>query len=162
MQEKFQEWWASISEREQIMTGVSALVIAIGILYWGIYSPLNNAYEANQLKLNRAKQTLTWVQTSATTLVKAGATTQKRKPKQQNLSQLLNRTHKKYDITFKRIVNKRGKVDVWVEDVDFHKFSKWLALLEKRYSVEVLDIDLVKKDHKGYVQINRLSLGYAK
>ena len=162
MQEKFQEWWASISEREQIMTGVSALVMAIGILYWGIYSPLNNAYEANQLKLDRAEKTLAWVQTSATTLVKAGATTQKSKPKNQNLSQLLNHTSKKYNITFKRIVNKKGKVDVWVEDVDFSKFTKWLALLEKRYSIEVLDIDLVKKDRKGYVQINRLALGYAK
>jgi len=162
MQEKFQEWWASISEREQIMTGVSALVMAIGILYWGIYSPLNNAYEANQLKLDRAEKTLAWVQTSATTLVKAGATIQQSKPKNQNLSQLLNHTSKKYNITFKRIVNKKGKVDVWVEDVDFSKFTKWLALLEKRYSIEVLDIDLVKKDRKGYVQINRLALGYAK
>jgi general secretion pathway protein M len=94
--------------------------------------------------------------------VKAGATTQKSKPKNQNLSQLLNHTSKKYNITFKRIVNKKGKVDVWVEDVDFSKFTKWLALLEKRYSIEVLDIDLVKKDRKGYVQINRLALGYAK
>ncbi|HIP75821.1 MAG TPA: type II secretion system protein M [Psychromonas hadalis] len=162
MVEKFQEWWESISEREQIMAGASAVVMAIGILYWGIYSPLNNAYEANKLKSDPAEKTLSWVQASATTLVKAGATTQKSKPKNKNLSQVLNHTSKNYNIKFKRIVNKKGKVDVWVEDVDFSKFIKWLTLLEKRYSVEVLDIDMVRKETKGYVQINRLSLGYAK
>ena len=107
MVEKFQEWWVTISEREQIMTIASAIVIAVGILYWGIYSPLNSSYEANKLKLDRAQKTLIWVQSSSTKIVKAGSLTAHSKPKNKNLSQLLNHTSKQYKITFKRIVNKK-------------------------------------------------------
>lgn len=159
MVEQFKRWWATISEREQKLVMISAAVFFIGVLYWGILSPLNSKLEAAQLKLDRAEQTLSWVQEKSTEIIKSGGAAKKVTQKT-NLSSLMTQTAKKYQITFTRLVDKKQKVDVSVDDIEFNKLVNWMTHLETKYSVKVIDIELTKSKMKGYVKVNRLSLGY--
>lgn len=159
MIDQFKSWWTTISEREQQLVMVSGVVFLVGILYWGIFSPLNTNRADAQLKLERAEQTLIWTQEKATEIIKLGGS-KKREIQKTNLSRLMTQTAKKYQIKFTRLVDKKETVNVSMEDVEFNKLENWMAYLKLKYSVVVVDIELTKSKNNGYVIVNRLSLGY--
>lgn len=154
--EQFKEWWESISPREQQLAMASAVVIGIAILYWGIWTPLASSLADNQKQLTRAESTLSWTQAKATILLEAGAG--KAKSKRGNLTQILNSSARKNGITFSRIVNKKDQTEVWIANVEFDLFIKWLTTLSNNYGVSVINADLAKTDRKGYIKVNRLLL----
>lgn len=159
MIEQFKGWWITISEREQKLVLVSAIAFFIGILYWGLVQPLNNNLNDAQLKLKRAEQTLTWVQEKSTDIVKMGSAN-KKPIRNVKLSRLMTQTAIKYQIAFTRIVDKDQKVDLSLDEIEFNHLAKWMSYLKKNYGVIVLDIELSKTKKKGFVKVNRLSLGY--
>lgn len=159
MIDQFKGWWATISEREQQLVMVSGAVFLLGIIYWGIFSPLNSNRADAQLKLERAEQTLTWTQEKATEIIKSGGSENK-VIHNTNLSHLMTETAKKYQIKFTRLVDKTETVNVSMEEVEFNKLENWMVYLKVKYSLTVVDIELTKSKDKGYVIVNRLSLGY--
>jgi len=155
--EQFKEWWASITAREQQLAMVSAVFIGIAVLYWGIWTPLTDQISESKKQLTRAESTLSWTQEKLTVLLEAGAG--KPKSRRGNLTQILNSSARKNGITFSRIVNKKDKIEVWITNVEFEKFLKWLTVLSNNHGVSVLNADLAKTDKKGYIKVNRLLLG---
>lgn len=160
MQQQFIAWWKNISEREQKLFVVSATVVLLAIIYWGIYSPLKNQFAESQKQLQRAEQTLDWVQNKASVLIKAGADKRKATTRQLSLTQIVNKSAKQHDITFSRIVNKKQQIEVWVNDVEFNRFISWLTRLNNDHGIEVINTDFTKIDKLGRIKINRLLLGY--
>ena len=160
MQQQFITWWKSISEREQKLFVVSAVVVLLAIVYWGIYQPLKNQLAESQKQLQRAEQTLDWVQNKATVLVKAGANKRKTAVRQLSLTQIVNKSAKQHGITFSRIVNKKQQIEVWISDVEFNRFLNWLTRLNNDHGIEVINTDFTKIDKVGRIKINRLLLGY--
>jgi general secretion pathway protein M len=154
--EHFKEWWESITTREQQLTMASVIVVAIAVLYWGIWTPLTGQLSETRKQLTRAEATLNWTQEKATILLGAGAG--KQQAKQGNLTQILNSSARKNGITFSRIVNKQDKIEVWITKVEFDLFLKWLTTLNNQYGVSVLNADLAKINQKGYIKVNRLLL----
>jgi general secretion pathway protein M len=156
--EQFKEWWESISQREQQLAMVSVVVIVIAVLYWGIWTPLTNQLTESKKQLIRAESTLSWTQEKANVLLQAGAV--KTKGRRGNLTQVLNSSARKNNITFSRIVNKKDKMEVWITNVDFDLFLRWLTTLTNKYDVTVLNVDIAKTNEKGYIKVNRLLLSY--
>ena len=154
--QQFKEWWESINPREQQLTMVSTVVIGIGILYWGIWTPLTDQLSESQKQLTRAESTLSWTQEKATVLLEAGAG--KPQSRDGNLTQILNRSARKNGITFSRIVNKQDKIEVWISNVQFDLLLKWLTALSNQHGVSVVNADFAKTDQKGYIKVNRLLL----
>ncbi|PKF61456.1 type II secretion system protein M [Psychromonas sp. psych-6C06] len=156
--EQFKAWWESISPREQQLAVASAVVIGIAVLYWGIWTPLSNQLSEAQKQLTRAETRLAWTQEKATLLLKSGAG--KATKRRGNLTQILNSSARQNQITFSRIVNKKDKIEVWINEVEFDAFLAWLTKLSNQHGVAVLNADLAKTDRTGYVKVNRLLLGY--
>ena len=156
--EQFKEWWESISQREQQLTMASTVVLGIAILYWGIWTPLQDQLSESKKQLTRAEATLSWTQEKATVLLESGAG--KPQVRRGNLTQILNSSARKSGITFSRIVNKKDKMEVWITVVEFDLFLKWLTTLKNQYGVSVLNADIAKTDQKGYIKVNRLLLGH--
>lgn len=154
--QEFKEWWESITQREQQLAMVSAVVIAIGILYWGIWNPLSEQLNDSNKQLARAESTLDWTQQKANLLLASGVTnTTTRKG---NLTQIINSSARKNGITFSRVVNKKDEIEVWITNVQFERFLKWLTLLSNKHGVSVVNADLAKTDQQGYIKVNRLLL----
>lgn len=154
--EKFKEWWESINQREQQLSMVSAAVIVIAVLYWGVLSPLIEQLNDNQKKLMGAQKTLSWVQENATILLQAGAGGKKLKGG--NLTKTLNSSARQNNIDFARIANKKTGVEVSITEVDFDGFISWLTYLNNKHGVVVLNVDLTKTNRMGYIKVNRLLL----
>jgi general secretion pathway protein M len=154
--EQFKEWWGSITAREQQLTMVSLILVCIAVLYWGIWTPLTDQLSESKKQLTRAEATLSWTKEKASLLLGAGAG--KQQAKRGDLSQILNSSARKNGITFSRIVNKQDKIEVWITNVEFDLFLKWLTTLNNQYGVSVLNADLAKTSQKGYIKVNRLLL----
>jgi len=154
---QFKEWWESISPREQQLSMISAVFIIIAILYWGIWTPLNDQLNTSKEQLANAEETLTWTQDKATILLQSN--TGKKPVTGRNLTKILNRTARQDNITFSRIVNKKDKIEVWITEVEFNAFVKWTANLSNKHGIAVLNADLAKTDRSGYIKVNRLLLG---
>ncbi len=152
--EQFKDWWESISQREQKLVMVSAVFIGIAVLYWGIWTPLAEQLSDSQKQLTRAESTLNWTQKKATFVLKSGGLQRKKI----NLTQVLNSSARTHGITFSRIVNKKDKIEVWIVNVDFETFIKWLTLLSNKYGVSVINADLSQTEQQGYIKVNRLLL----
>ncbi|MCG6200091.1 type II secretion system protein M [Psychromonas antarctica] len=160
MNEQFQAWWKSLSEREQQLSSISAVSLLLAIIYWGAWKPLSDQLQASQQELSSAQQTLSWVQDKATLLVQAGVGKQESKGENLSLAQLVNQSAREHGINFSRIVNKKEEIEVWINDVEFTRFVGWLTDLNNNYAVSVLNTDFSKMDQQGHIRINRLLLGY--
>jgi general secretion pathway protein M len=160
MNEQFQVWWKSLSEREQQLSSISAVSLLLAIIYWGAWKPLSDQLQASQQELSSAQQTLSWVQDKATLLVQAGVGKQESKGENLSLAQLVNQSAREHGINFSRIVNKKEEIEVWINDVEFTRFVGWLTDLNNNYAVSVLNTDFSKMDQQGHIRINRLLLGY--
>ncbi|WP_022940001.1 type II secretion system protein M [Psychromonas hadalis] len=154
--EQFKAWWESITPREQQLAMISAVVLGIAILYWGIWSPLTNQLADSQKQLVRAESTLNWSKEKATVLLDSGVG--KPPVRGGNLTQIINSSAQKHGIIFSRIVNKKGKMEVWITDVEFNRFIKWLTSLSNKQGVSVLNADLGRTERSGYIKVNRLLL----
>lgn len=154
--EQFKAWWASITPREQLLSMISAAVIAIAILYWGIWTPLIDQIDDSKKQLTRAQATLSWTQEKANIVLQSGdARSSSRKG---NLTQIINSSARRDNITFSRVVNKNDNIEVWINEVQFDSFIAWTAKLSNQYGVAVLSADLAKTDRAGYIKVNRLLL----
>ena len=61
----FQQWWQSVSPREQKMLMVCAALGAIAILYWGILDPIYQQAEAAKQKARTEQQLYSWTKNKA-------------------------------------------------------------------------------------------------
>ena len=53
--EQFKEWWGSITQREQHLAMASAVVLGIAILYWGIWTPLQDQLSDSRKAVNTCR-----------------------------------------------------------------------------------------------------------
>ena len=160
MGEQLKIWWTSLSDREQQLSLLSAAFLLLAVAYWGAWKPLANQLQESEKQLRAAQQTSTWVQDKATVLVQAGVGQQRVSAKKLSLTQIVNKSAKQYGVQFSRIVDKKEQIEVWISDVEFDLFVRWLTALNNQYSVSVISTDFSKIDKEGHIKINRLLLGH--
>lgn len=160
MLEKIIERWDAISEREKQLTLSSIGVTFVAAIYFLLWQPMSENLADSQQKLKRAEQTLEWVETNATKLIEAGVTDSTKTKARENLPQLINLTAKQNNISISRIQNRDGKVDIWINHVEFNQLVKWLTILQNKYQVQVHSTDLNNDSVQGVIKVNRLSLSY--
>lgn len=158
--DQIKDWWESASEREQRLVLISAVVVLVGILYFALWQPLSNELTMQQQRLKQAQQTLKWVDSNSKKLVEAGVSSGNNSARKQNLSQLINKTSKRYQINISRIQSRENSVDVWVNSAEFNQFVEWTSKLKNQYGVQVQTVDISRGKEKGLIKVSRLSLSY--
>lgn len=160
MKEQFNAWWEGISARERLLTILSGLFILLAVIYWGAWQPLSNQLAKSQSDLQRAQQTLAWVQEKAPELANMGNAKSSGQRSSASLANIINSSARQYKVKFSRVINKKDKIEVWIAEIEFDLFVAWLASLDNKYSVNVVNADVSKTDKAGYVKVNRLLLAY--
>ena len=100
MKQQLLKQWRSLKEQEQQLVMVAGVIFVIFVLVMGIFRPLNNAIaeaEKNQIK---QQELLTWVDSS---IVKLKAGNARAITSNQNLSQIVNATRGRFDITISKM-----------------------------------------------------------
>lgn len=159
MFEQIKDWWEGASEREQKLLLISAVVVFIGLIYFALWQPMSDELARKQQSLTNTQQRLTWVDKNSKKLIEAGVGTRKASNKS-NLSQLINKTAKRYQINISRIQSRDGKVDVWINSAEFDQFVEWITKLQNQYGIFAQTVDISRGKEKGLIKVSRLSLSY--
>jgi general secretion pathway protein M len=155
--ENMRIWWQSIAIREQQLVGFCAVVLVIGIVYWGIWAPISNAQEAAERDNIAAQKTLNYVKQSAnkiTGLKQAGA--QAKVPG--SLSSIVNQTAGQYQLEITRMQPQGDKIQLWMDDVPFDALLGYLNDLVTQKGLTLDSVDLTESDVAGFVKVRRIQL----
>lgn len=146
-------WWESLNEREHKMVIVSGCVLAVGLFYMAIWQPLANAVNDNTASLAKQKTLNSWGADAITQIKAAGG---KATGSGGSLSQIVNQSSRSHNIKIARMNPKGDELQLWIDDVVFNDLLKWLAQLEQKQGINVLNIDVNEGSDPGLVNVRRL------
>ncbi|MCF1427450.1 MAG: type II secretion system protein M [Shewanella sp.] len=151
-------WWAGLAPREQQMLSAAAIVVLIGVLYWGIWTPIANAQQGAQRQLQAEQRTLAYVKQTAskiTSLRQKGG----KAAFSGSLSAEVNSTAGKYRLEITRMQPQGNKIQLWMDDVPFDVLMDYLnELVQQGLALDNLDVSAT--DKPGYVQVRRIQLSH--
>ena len=147
-----------LSEREQRLVIISAVVVVVGIFYWLIWSPLNQSLESDRKAVTAQQELLAWVQKNANRAAQLRGSAGKNAVFTGSLPQVVNQTAARLKIAISRMQPQGEELQVWVDQAPFNDVLSWLQALEKE-GVVIKDIDIADADSPGMVKIRRLKLG---
>lgn len=157
---QLQDWFRSLAPRERLLVSVGSVVVAITILYLGIWEPLSKAHSkreqdlaASQALAQRLEAIAVVVQKSQASggaAINTGASllsTVDQVSKSGTLGKPLTRIQPEGD----------HEVKVWIDGVSFEALVRWISELEGRYGISIQTADLDRDTLPGQVNA-RLSL----
>jgi general secretion pathway protein M len=147
-----------LSEREQRLVMISAVVVIVGIFYWLIWAPLSQSVETDRKAVAAQQELLAWVQKNANRAAQLRGSAGKNAVFTGSLPQIVNQTAARLNIAISRMQPQGDELQVWVDQAPFNDVLSWLQALEK-VGVEIKDIDIAEADLPGMVKIRRLKLG---
>jgi general secretion pathway protein M len=155
--DKFKSTFLQLSEREQRLVIISAVLVLVAIFYWGIWSPLNTSLEQNKTAVENQTKLLAWVQKNANKAVQLRSSGTKASFSG-SLPQAVNQSANRMKIAISRMQPQGEELQVWIDQAAFNDVLEWLQSLEK-IGVPIFDIDIAESNLPGQVKIRRLKLG---
>lgn len=156
--DKLKSMFLQLSEREQRLVIISAVMVLVAIFYWGIWSPLNTSIAKGQNAVKNQTELLAWVQKNANKAVQLRSGSGKKASFSGSLPQAVNQSASRMKIAISRMQPQGDELQVWIDQAPFNDILSWLQSLEKT-GVSILDIDIAESDLPGQVKIRRLKLG---
>ncbi|GGP99154.1 type II secretion system protein M [Shewanella ulleungensis] len=150
-------WWQGLALREQQLVGFCAAILIIGIMYWGIWTPISNAQIEAERSHNAAQQTLNYVKQTANKIAglkQAGAQEKVRG----SLSSIVNQTAGQYQLEITRMQPQGDKIQLWMDDVPFDALLGYLHDLVEQKGLTLDSVDLAESDVTGFVKVRRIQL----
>ncbi|WP_394132889.1 type II secretion system protein M [Shewanella maritima] len=155
--ENLQTWWRGLATREQQLVGFCGAMLVIGILYWGIWSPISQAHEDALRSHASASQTLSYVKQTANKI--AGMKQSGGAPKARgSLSSVVNQTAGQYKLVISRMQPQGDNIQLWMDDVPFDALLDYLHDLVEQKGLTLDSVDLAESDTAGYVRVRRIQL----
>ncbi|WP_293747355.1 type II secretion system protein M [uncultured Paraglaciecola sp.] len=156
--DKLKSTFLQLSEREQRLVIISAVMLLVAIFYWGVWSPLNTSINKAQNAVNNQTELLAWVQKNANKAVQLRSSSGNKASFSGSLPQAVNQSASRMKIAISRMQPQGDELQVWIDQAPFNDVLSWLQSLEKT-GVSILDIDIVESALPGQVKIRRLKLG---
>ncbi|MCC2617044.1 type II secretion system protein M [Aestuariibacter halophilus] len=156
--DKVRQWFQSLTEREQGLVLLSAVVVVIGLFYWLIWAPLNTSLDSERRAVSARQDDLQWITRQANRAIQLRQSVGQKATFNGSLTQLVNQTASREGIGITRMQPQNEELKVWVDQADFQAVMRWLHDLERR-GVQIIDIDLAKGDAPGQIKIRSLQLG---
>jgi len=150
--------WQQLEQKEKQLISILIATLVLAGGYWLLWQPLQDDIINTQRKVNVQTQTLADVKAIGQKIMDLQGG-QVNRAEVDDLNQLVSRSAKRNNIVISRIQAKTNNLQVWIDDVNFNQFSAWLEQLNKKYGIEVQNIDLSVSDVKGMVKVRRLQLG---
>ncbi|WP_394193925.1 type II secretion system protein GspM [Pseudoalteromonas atlantica] len=155
MKQQLEKYWGSLKEQEQQLIMVAGGIFVVFVLVMGIFRPLNNAIAQAQADQIKQQELLTWVDNSIVKLKAAGS---RSISNNKNLSQIVNTTRGRFDITISKMQPSDNSLRLTIDSVQFNKLVEWLDEMVNNEGVQIDNLDLSRDDKQGYVRVSRLVL----
>ncbi|KFZ36611.1 general secretion pathway protein GspM [Shewanella mangrovi] len=155
--ENLRNWWAHLAQREQQLVAVMAVLVAVSILYWGIWTPISNAEQRAELQRDAQANMLSYVKQTANkiaALKKSGSNA--RAVTSGSLSTIVTQSAGRFGLTITRMQPQGNKIQVWMDDVPFEALLSCLDDLVQQQGLSLDNLDVAVSDAPGMVQVRRI------
>ncbi|MCL1124009.1 type II secretion system protein M [Shewanella surugensis] len=153
--ENIKVWWRGLVLREQQMVAACAVVLTVGFVYWGIWTPMDNAEMDAKRSLAAQEKTLNYVKQIANRI--EGLKQAKGAGKfSGSLSAVVNQTAAHFGLEITRMQPQGNKIQVWMADVPFDTLLDYVSDLVQTKGLSLDSIDLTAGDTPGYVSVRRI------
>ncbi|WP_341502776.1 type II secretion system protein M [Gallaecimonas sp. GXIMD4217] len=149
------DWYDNLEARERRLIALAAPVALVGLLYWGIWTPLGEAVAQAQNRVNAKQNELDWLRDQGATVLAARGGS--RPVAGGSLTQRVTNAARAHQITIARLQPTSSGVAVWVDDVAFDALTLWLAQLQQQGLV-VSQADIAAGEASGKVKVRKLEL----
>ncbi|WP_028767557.1 MULTISPECIES: type II secretion system protein M [Shewanella] len=155
--ENLKAWWNGLVLREKQMVSACGVVLVIGILYWGVWTPIANAEAEAQRRLEGQQSTLNYVKQTANRIagLKQSGTNNAFRG---SLSAAVNQTAGAFGLEITRMQPQGNKIQVWMDEVPFDTLLNYLNELVQNKGLSLESLDLAESDTPGYVNVRRIQL----
>ena len=158
---QLQDWFRGLAPRERLLVSVGSVVVAITVLYLGIWEPLNKAHTRREADLAASRALAQRLEVIAAAVQSAHAngggpavntsasllSAVDQASKTPTLGKPLSRIQPEGD----------NEVRVWIDGVSFEALIRWINELESRYGIGIQSADMDKDSLPGQVNA-RLTL----
>lgn len=148
-------WWESLSEREHKQAIAAGCVLLVGLFYWLVWSPLANAVSSNEVMLEKQTSLNSWAKDAIVQIKAAGGSANRNSA---SLSQIINQTSRRYNVSIGRMNPKGEQLNLVIEEIVFNDLLNWLAHLEQKQGVKIHNIDISNTDVAGLVRVSKLTI----
>lgn len=154
------QWWFNLAERERQLLLVGAASILIGMLYWGIWAPLQHYRQASELRVKQLQQQFDWMQQQAPLIHQLAQSKPSNNRRNIDIASAITLSSQTQKMALKRLQPQGDNALVELDIVNFDQLIQWLALLEQQYNIQPQQIELQALPTSiGNVQVKRLLLG---
>ncbi|EFH7123578.1 general secretion pathway protein [Escherichia coli] len=155
----FTQYYVGRSLREKGLLIGALLIMFCAGYYSLLWQPLNIRIEQQERELQQLNTLLKNLQTATPDII---SVRQKRAAFDNlsisQISQIINTTSSIHSIVIRQIKQNGVNIQVAIEPVIFDDLLKWLSLLSKKYSLEVIQIDVISIEQKGMIKVENLVL----
>ncbi|MEG3765538.1 type II secretion system protein M [Alteromonas sp. 14N.309.X.WAT.G.H12] len=149
--------YKELSEREQRLTLLTAVVVAIALFYWLVWQPLSTGVVQETARLESQQALLTWVKEQSNRAQQLRRSSGKT-VFTGSLAQGVNNTAERFNIAIARMQPQDDELQVTVDEVPFNAVLDWLQAMEAM-GIRIIQADFAEGDDPGKVKIRRLQLG---
>ena len=156
--QKFFTWFTALTDSEQKLLKAASILFVIFILY-SIVSGLNEGVRDAEDTLDKQLKLNVWAEQQIAIINAAKGNGSKTSNSQGYMTQIINSTARRLNITIDRIQpQKTDLVKVGIDEIGFNTLMNWLQTLQSSHGITAKNIDFAKSDTTGLVNIRRLDL----
>jgi general secretion pathway protein M len=151
---QLREWLAQLAPRERLFVLIGAAVVALTILFVGIWEPLLHAHARRAQALDASRVVATQLEVAAAELQRSRAGGGVNR----NASLLSAVDQSSHSPTLGKApsrIQPEGEgdkgVNVWIEDVPFDNLVRWMNDLERSYGIVAKTADIQRQPGAGLV-----------
>lgn len=149
--------FAQLTEREQKLVLLSSVVVVIGIIYFGIYAPIQNSITQGEVRVKAQQKELTWVTQNVNKAIQLKQSGSQGKAYRGSLPQAVNQTASRANVAISRMQPQGDDIQVWVDNASFESVLAWLQALENM-GINITEADIAEGGGPGMIKIRRLRL----
>jgi general secretion pathway protein M len=144
----------SLQQRERNLVLSLAGVLAIAVVYFILYQPLQSRLELAQKSLQREVKLLQWIEVNATKLAKlrGGGKDSLNTDSSGSLDQIVNSSARQFGLIINRLQPQNNKLNVTLEKAQFSQILQWLGQLQQKNGITIDSVDFRAESSPGLVR----------
>ncbi|RUO62589.1 type II secretion system protein GspM [Pseudidiomarina insulisalsae] len=166
--EQLQQRWQQLNSREQLLVSLAGVVLAICIVYFALWQPLQNGIDARQAQRDAQQETLAWVRenTGRYLALRQQAPQSPGPARQSNLSlgdipRIVTQQASQLRLDVGRLNPEGQSLVVVMNDVPFNQVLAFIDALQRQSGLVVEQLDITRAGKPGHVHVRRLKVGLA-
>jgi type II secretory pathway component PulM len=152
MKETIQQWFLMLTTREKVII-VAGGFFTVTMLLWGmVYEPLKNHQSKFGDKITERTNELRWMQASSQQIKQAKNNPKTTKPVSKGTpSSIISQQLRRFGLQTRAKMSGRKQVSLRLKAVQADALMKLLGILEMRYSIYVLSLEITPKGTAGKI-----------